>query len=80
MFGDANAIKIVLERVEGQKLEAPNNALSRSNSSNKGTYASWIRHFDIGRGRDCEIELEAMLRTGCHGKFFQPAQKITLIL
>lgn len=53
-----NAIKVILDEMDNKKLEAPNNAPSESNSLNKSTYASWIRHFDIGSS---EIELEAML-------------------
>lgn len=54
MFGEVKAIKIprdyeeiVLEDTDKMKLEALNKSLSESKSSNKRTYASWVRHFDI---------------------------------
>lgn len=40
MFGETDAIKIILNETDGKKLEALNNAYSKS--SNKSTYASWL--------------------------------------
>lgn len=54
-----NAIKINLDNADNQKLEAL--ILFGAKPSNKSTYALWVRHFDIGRGKGSEIEFEAML-------------------
>lgn len=68
IFREANAIslsddsvKIILDKAGNLKLEALNNALSESKSSNESTYASWVRHFDIGRGRGGDIEFETIV-------------------
>lgn len=66
IFAEVNTIiddsgKIALDKADNKKLEVLNNALFESRSSNKSTYPSWVRNFDIGRGRGCEIEFKAML-------------------
>lgn len=53
-------MKLPLERYN-KELEALNNFLSESKSSNKSTYAQWVSHFDIGMGMGNRIEFEALL-------------------
>lgn len=53
--------EIALDETDNKKLEPLNKALSKSKSSNKSTYASWARHFDIRMGMGSDIEFEAML-------------------
>lgn len=57
MFGDTNAIYITLDETDKKKLEALNNAYSGSKTSNKSTYTSWFRYFEIGKGQNSEVQL-----------------------
>lgn len=57
MFGEVKTIKlpgdsdgIAFDKADSKILETSNNTLSKSKSSNKSTYTSWIRHFDIRIG------------------------------
>lgn len=43
--------------------------------SNKSTYASWNRHFDIRRGMAARLSWKQCYHTGYHGIFSQVAQK-----
>lgn len=52
--------EIALNEIDKKKLEALNNALPDSKSSNESTYASRARHFIIRMGAGSDIEFESM--------------------
>lgn len=60
MFGEASAVTYLMTLVKPffTKKTTKNNALSESISSNKTTYASWVRHFDIGIRRAAKLNLK----------------------
>lgn len=74
VFEEATTIKlpksheeVAVDEAGKRKLEALNKALSDSKSSNKSTYASWVRHFIINAGSGSNVGFETMLSTGSHG-------------
>lgn len=52
MFSDTHATGMILDEGDKEKLKVLNKTYSESKTSNKGTYASWLRYFEIGRGHD----------------------------
>lgn len=57
-FGNTTGINVTFDETDKKKFEASNNAYSGSSTSNKSTYASWLRYFEIGKEENSKVELD----------------------
>lgn len=61
LFGDMNAMGIVLTGEDERTMQLLNSTLSSSKTSVKSIYTLWITHSDEGQGSQMGLAVEAML-------------------
>lgn len=57
LFGDTNAMGVIPDNKDQEKLDFLYKAISKSRSSmNKATY-TWIRYFESGKGKNSKYQM-----------------------